>query len=62
LASVWLYRHDRWQHGTWHITKAQPMIWNWFIFQNPLSAAILFIALLAEVSRAPFDLVEASRN
>ena len=44
-----------------HIIDAQnsPPILGWFIFQNPLSAAILLLALFAETNRAPFDLPEA---
>ena len=44
------------------IIDAQRNIWDWFVFQNPLAAAVLLLALLAETNRAPFDLTEAEQE
>ena len=44
------------------ITLAQTSkygIWSWFIFPNILGFIIIFISILAELNRCPFDLPEA---
>ena len=44
------------------IIESQDGIFNWFVFQNPLAAIILFVALMAEINRAPFDMPEAEQE
>lgn len=35
---------------------------NWFAFRQPLAAIVFFIGMLAELQRAPFDLLEAEQE
>jgi NADH-quinone oxidoreductase subunit H len=37
-------------------------ILGWFVFRNPMAAAIMGLAVLAEVNRAPFDMPEAEQE
>jgi NADH-quinone oxidoreductase subunit H len=40
----------------------EPPILGWFVFQNPMAALIMGLAVLAEVNRAPFDMPEAEQE
>ena len=42
------------------IVEAQRPIW--FVFIQPLAALVFFVAALAELQRAPFDLLEAEQE
>ena len=44
------------------IVDTQHGVLNWFIIQNPLAAVLMFIILMVEVNRAPFDLPEAEQE
>lgn len=44
------------------IVADQQGIFNWYIFQNPLAALLLFLVLMVEISRAPFDMPEAEQE
>lgn len=35
---------------------------NWYVFHNPLAAVLLFLVLMIEINRAPFDLPEAEQE
>ncbi|MAT97787.1 MAG: NADH-quinone oxidoreductase subunit NuoH [Anaerolineaceae bacterium] len=36
--------------------------WNWFAFRQPIAAVVFFIGMMAELQRAPFDLLEAEQE
>ncbi|RMG96878.1 MAG: NADH-quinone oxidoreductase subunit NuoH [Chloroflexi bacterium] len=44
------------------IVAAQKGVIDWFVFRQPLAAIIFWIGALAELQRAPFDLLEAEQE
>lgn len=44
------------------IVEAQHSFFDWFVFRQPIAAIIFIIGSLAELQRAPFDLLEAEQE
>ncbi|MCP4427602.1 MAG: NADH-quinone oxidoreductase subunit H, partial [Chloroflexi bacterium] len=44
------------------ITADQTHIWNWYVFRLPVAALIFWVAVMAELQRHPFDLLEAEQE
>lgn len=44
------------------IIAEQSRIWNWYVWRQPVAALIFWIAVMAELQRHPFDLLEAEQE
>lgn len=44
------------------IVEAQSGFLGWFVFRQPIAAIVFWIAIMAELQRAPFDLLEAEQE
>ncbi|MCP5095212.1 MAG: NADH-quinone oxidoreductase subunit NuoH [Chloroflexi bacterium] len=44
------------------IVQAQSGTLGWFIFRQPIAAFVFFVGIMAELQRAPFDLLEAEQE
>jgi NADH-quinone oxidoreductase subunit H len=44
------------------IVQAQKGLLGWFVFRQPIAAFVFFVGIMAELQRAPFDLLEAEQE